>query len=74
MVQHVPDLVGGKSGIDRNEDRADFGGGENGEEKLGTIREKQGDLVSLPDAEAKEGIGDAINFALEIAIGDTTII
>ena len=73
MVQHVPDFVGGKSGIDRHEDRADFAGGKNGKKKLGTIGEKQGDLVSLSDAEAKKGVGNALNLLLEVAVGYTTI-
>ncbi|HKY09222.1 MAG TPA: hypothetical protein VJQ55_13305, partial [Candidatus Binatia bacterium] len=69
VVQHVLGFLSGVLGVERHENRANLGHSKSGEEKLGTVRQQEGDPVTLFDSDPNKTIGDAIDRALELRVG-----
>ena len=68
MVQHILGFFGGVLWVQGHEHRANLGNREGREEELGAIRQDKGDAVALAHAQLKKTVGDAIDFARDLAV------
>ena len=70
VVDAVGDGVGGKSAEDDGVNRADARAGEQGDGQLRRHAHVDGDAVAFLDAERLEGVGEALDFGVQLGVGE----
>ena len=67
-VQRVFELARAVGGVDGDEDRADPGGGELGEQPLGPVRRPDPDPLAADDAEPSQAVGQRVDPRRELGV------
>ncbi len=70
VVDAVGDGVGGESAEDDGVDGADARAGEQGDGELGRHAHVDGDAIAFLDAEGLEGVGEFLDFGVELGVGE----
>ncbi len=70
VVDALAQRFGGKTTEDDAVGRANFGAGEHGDGQFGHHAHVNGNAIALGDAERAQSVGEAIDFALEHAVGE----
>ena len=73
MVEHVPDFLGGKAGVDCNQDRPQEWHREVGQQHLRNVRAQECDPVALSYAGLCESVGQPGRLAGHLRVSDPAV-
>ena len=74
LVQRVLHLVGAVGRVDRDEDRADLGGGVLHEHPRGAVRAPDAHSVADVEAAGQEGLGHPVDLGAELAVAESDVL